>query len=133
MMNKVLIISGSKSDNEIVDKLKLEFKKYKINFIHEIFSAHRDTEKLLNFLKKLDSQIKIIVSVAGLSAALPGIISANCSLPVIGLPLSKNIFNGVESFLTMVETPKNVPVAVVGVDNYINACLFVNRILRNFK
>ena len=73
--------------------------------------------------------IKVLIAAAGGAAHLPGVVSAYTNLPVIGIPIKSKTFNGLDSLLSIVEMPKGVPVACVGVDNATNAVLFALRIL----
>lgn len=123
---KVAIIMGSKSDSEIADKVTDVFDEKSIKYEVQVISAHRDPEKLDEYLKKCDASV--IIAIAGLSAALPGVIASKTQKPVIGVPVSSKLM-GLDALLSIVQMPPGVPVATVGVDNGKNAALLAIRIL----
>jgi len=132
-MKDVLIIAGSKSDEEFVSqglKLCVELG---IDVEFKIYSAHRNLEELLQYLGEVEKngKTKVIVAVAGLAAALPGIIAAKVKLPVIGVPVDCGPLNGVDALLSIAQMPKGVPVATMAIGNagIINAIHFAKRIL----
>ena len=92
-----------------------------------LISAHRDPDKLDAYIKS--SNVKIFIAIAGLSAALPGVIASRSDKPVIGVPVSGTL-NGMDSLLSIAQMPKGVPVACVGVDNGDNAAWLAIRILK---
>lgn len=126
----VLIIAGSKSDEEIVKKVEKIFIENKISYGVEYCSFHREPERLINIVKNSDA--KIFIGIAGLSAALPGAIASFTDKVVIGVPVSGKL-NGLDALLSMVQMPKGVPVATVGIDNGENAAYLAIRILKNLK
>ena len=126
MKLKVAIIMGSKSDIEIADKVTEVFEEKNIEYEVQVISAHRDPEKLDEYLKKCDASV--IIAIAGLSAALPGVIASKTQKPVIGVPVSSKLM-GLDALLSIVQMPPGVPVATVGVDNGKNAALLAIRIL----
>ncbi len=121
----VLVIAGSKSDKEIVDKTESVLKG-KADYRMEYCSFHREPERLNKIVKESDA--KVFICIAGLSAALPGAVSALTEKPVIGVPVSGKL-NGLDALLSIVQMPKGVPVACVGVDNGENAAHLALRIL----
>lgn len=126
-MVKIHIIAGSNSDSKIIDKItsvldQTNEKEYKI----DICSAHRNPEKLNSIVKK--SSAKVFICVAGLSAALPGVVASITNKPVIGVPVSSAL-GGLDALLSIVQMPKGVPVATVGIDNGQNAAHLALRIL----
>ena len=125
------IIVGSDSDletmNNCVDKLN------ELNIDNEIVtaSAHRNPEKVTEYIKKWEaSGYKIIIAAAGMSAALPGVVASQTNLPVIGVPMKSDLM-GIDSLLSIVQMPKGVPVACMSVGKHgaINAALYAKRIL----
>ena len=125
------IIVGSDSDletmNNCVNKLN------ELNIGNEIVtaSAHRNTEKVTENIKKWGaSGYKIIIAAAGMSAALPGVVASQTNLPVIGVPMKSDLM-GIDSLLSIVQMPKGVPVACMSVGKHgaINAALYAKRIL----
>ncbi|RKY42557.1 MAG: 5-(carboxyamino)imidazole ribonucleotide mutase, partial [Candidatus Omnitrophota bacterium] len=108
-MKKILILLGSNSDlPQTEEGLKL-LKDLKINYELKVISAHRDPDKLRKYLKNIDRKgVKVIIACAGLSAALPGVVSSYVDIPVIGVPLYSKAFKGVDSLLSILQMPKGV-------------------------
>ena len=125
-MEDVAVISGSASDAAITDKVKKVLKENGVSFDDQIISAHRDPDRLDAYIKT--SPAKIFIAIAGLSAALPGVIASKTDKPVIGVPVSGTL-NGLDALLAIAQMPKGVPVACVGVDNGENAAWLAVRIL----
>ena len=126
-MADVAIISGSASDAKITDKVKKVLDENGVSYDAQVISAHRDPDKLDTYIKTSDC--KIYIAIAGLSAALPGVIASKSDKPVIGVPVSGTL-NGMDSLLSIAQMPKGVPVACVGVDNGENAAWLAVRILK---
>jgi len=129
-MADVAIISGSASDAAITDKVKKVLDGNNVSYDAQILSAHRDPDKLDAYVKA--SPAKIFIAIAGLSAALPGVIASRTDKPVIGVPVSGTL-NGMDALLSIAQMPKGVPVACVGVDNGDNAAWLAVRILKLLK
>jgi len=129
-MADVAIISGSASDAAITDKVKNVLDANGVSYEAQILSAHRDPDKLDAYVKA--STCKIYIAIAGLSAALPGVIASRTDKPVIGVPVSGTL-NGMDALLSIAQMPKGVPVACVGVDNGDNAAWLAIRILKLAK
>jgi 5-(carboxyamino)imidazole ribonucleotide mutase len=129
-MADVAIISGSASDAKITDKVKRVLDENGVSYDAQIISAHRDPDRLDAYIKTCDC--KIYIAIAGLSAALPGVIASKSDKPVIGVPVSGTL-NGMDSLLSIAQMPKGVPVACVGVDNGDNAAWLAIRILNLAK
>jgi 5-(carboxyamino)imidazole ribonucleotide mutase len=127
-MNKVAVILGSESDRAVADKAVKVLDEHKIPYEVSVISAHRNPEELDRYLRESDD-VSVIIAIAGLSAALPGIIASKTEKPVIGVPVSGKLF-GVDALLSMVQMPSGVPVGVVGIDNGENAALLALRILK---
>ena len=125
-MADVAIISGSTSDSAITEKVKKVFDENRVSYDAQVISAHRDPDKLDAYIKK--SGVKVFIAIAGLSAALPGVIASKTDKPVIGVPVSGTL-NGLDALLAIAQMPKGVPVACVGVDNGENAAHLAIRIL----
>lgn len=129
-MTDVAVISGSASDSAITDKVKKILEENTVSYEARIISAHRDPDTLDAFIKTSDA--KIFIAIAGLSAALPGVIASKTVKPVIGVPVSGTL-NGLDALLAIAQMPKGVPVACVGVDNGENAAWLAIRILKLIK
>ena len=126
----ISIIAGSTSDKEVYEKAEKVLKENNIKYDLQILSAHRDPEKLDDYLKNCESLIYI--AVAGLSAALPGVIASKTDKPVIGVPVSAKL-GGLDALLSIVQMPPRVPVACVGIDRGENAAYLAVRILNLLK
>ncbi|MCX6687753.1 MAG: 5-(carboxyamino)imidazole ribonucleotide mutase [Methanoregula sp.] len=126
-MADVAIISGSTSDSAITDKVKKVLDENRVTYDAQVISAHRDPDKLDAYIKA--STCKVYIAIAGLSAALPGVIASKTDKPVIGVPVSGTL-NGLDALLAIAQMPKGVPVACVGVDNGENAAHLAIRILK---
>ena len=126
----VSIIAGSTSDKEIYEKAEKVFKENGIRYDFQVISAHRDPEKLEEYIRTSPS--KIYIAIAGLSAALPGVIASKTDKPVIGVPVSTKL-GGLDALLSIVQMPPKIPVACVGIDRGENAAYLAIRILNLLK
>jgi len=111
-MERVLIISGSKSDEEIAKQVISVLDAFGVQNRYEVASAHRNPDKVERLVR--ESSASVFVCIAGLSAALPGVVAARTSKPVIGVPVNAAL-DGLDSLLSIAQMPPNVPVACVGV------------------
>lgn len=125
-MAVVAVIAGSITDQEIQDRVCRVLQDHRVEYDRQILSAHRDPEKLEAYIR--ESRSRVFIAIAGLSAALPGIIASRTSRPVIGVPVSGTLL-GLDALLSMSQMPKGVPVACVGVNAAENAALLAIRIL----
>jgi 5-(carboxyamino)imidazole ribonucleotide mutase len=125
-MVQVSLIIGSKSDIMLGEAASEILEEFGVSHELQIISAHRNPEKLVNFVKKSDAQV--FIAIAGLSAALPGAVAANTIKPVIGVPKEVKL-GGLDSLLSIVQMPTGVPVATVGIDGSKNASLLAIEIL----
>jgi 5-(carboxyamino)imidazole ribonucleotide mutase len=128
-MNKVAILVGSKSDQAVADRAIKVLEANDIPYEVRVISAHRNPEELDRYLKENSDSFAVIIAIAGLSAALPGIIASKTEKPVIGVPVSGTLM-GMDALLSMVQMPSGVPVGVVGIDNGENAALLALRIVK---
>jgi 5-(carboxyamino)imidazole ribonucleotide mutase len=93
-------------------------------------SAHRTPELLDETLKKLEADgTEVIIAGAGLAAHLPGVIAGKTLIPVIGVPVCSGGLGGLDALLSIVQMPKPIPVAAVGVDNGANAAYLACQML----
>lgn len=127
-MVDIAIISGSKSDQAIVDKVTSRLNEKGASFEHKVLSAHRNPRELEEYISQTDA--RVFIGIAGLSAALPGVIASKTTRPVIGVPVSAKL-GGLDALLSIVQMPPGVPVASVGIDNGENAALLALRILES--
>ena len=127
---KVALIAGSTSDNAVYEKAEKVLKDNSIPYELKIISAHRNPEELDEYIKSCEALVYI--AVAGLSAALPGVIASKTDKPVIGVPVSAKL-GGLDALLSIVQMPPRVPVACVGIDRGENAAYLAIRILNLLK
>lgn len=125
-MTDVLIITGSKSDSEIAKKAGDTLNEFKVSHKLEVCSAHRNPEKLEAIVRK--SGAKVFIGIAGLSAALPGVIASKTTKPVIAVPVNVKL-DGLDALLSCMQLPPGIPVGTVGIDNGKNAALLAVSIL----
>ncbi len=127
----VLVIVGSESDrSQIQYGLDLLDEK-KISYDFKIFSAHRNLKALIEFLDENENNYSVVITGAGLSAALPGVVASLVKKPVIGIPLVSGDLSGVDALLSMLQLPKDVPCATMGIgkQGVLNAVHLTERIL----
>ncbi|MDR2655224.1 MAG: 5-(carboxyamino)imidazole ribonucleotide mutase [Oscillospiraceae bacterium] len=128
-MSEVLIIFGSKSDTEKMRGAALALKELEISYSARILSAHRVPEKLEETVAAFEARGgKVIIAGAGLAAHLPGVVASRTCLPVIGVPINGAI-GGLDALFSIVQMPKSIPVATVGLDISYNAGLLAAQIL----
>ncbi|MCP4581269.1 MAG: 5-(carboxyamino)imidazole ribonucleotide mutase [candidate division Zixibacteria bacterium] len=130
--SKVLIVLGSKSDEEAMKGCLRFLDKFEIAYSYEISSAHRNPDKTRQLAETArDKGIMVIIAAAGMAAALPGVIASHTTLPVIGVPLSGSALNGVDALYAIVQMPAGVPVASMAIGSHgaKNAALLAVRIL----
>ncbi len=125
MIMGVCVILGSKSDFEKVKGALDILEEFKVSYDIHVASAHRTPNLVKEIVEKTEHEVFLIF--AGLSAALPGFVASLTEKPVIGVPLSGSV--PFDSLLSMVQMPKGVPIAVVGVDNVVNGALMCIEIL----
>ena len=130
---KVAIVMGSQSDYAVMKKCEEILKILKIKFETKIVSAHRTPERMFTFAKKAaKNNFAVIVAGAGGSAHLPGMIASISILPVIGVPVETKKLKGLDSLLSMVQMPKNVPIGCLAINGSFNAGLLAASIIGNF-
>lgn len=130
-MPKVLIIVGSKSDLEYAETCSAELSRFNIEAKIEVSSAHRHPQRTADLCATAQSYgYEVIIAMAGLSAALPGVAAAHSLLPVIGVPLPAAL-GGLDSLLSVTQMPPGIPVAAVaiGTPGAKNAAVLAARVL----
>jgi len=125
-MAEVLIVIGSESDRKVADAAAQVLGEFGISNSIEVASAHRTPDKLEALISKSDA--KAFIAIAGLSAALPGVIASKTTKPVIGVPVNVKL-EGLDALLSMMQMPPGIPVATVGIDNGKNAALLAAEII----
>jgi 5-(carboxyamino)imidazole ribonucleotide mutase len=127
---KAAIIFGSKSDQAVMRKAAGVLKEFGVAYTSHVLSAHRVPEALEKTLRELEAGgAELIIAGAGLAAHLPGLIAARTLLPVIGVPIVSGSLGGMDALLSIVQMPRPVPVAAVGLDNAANAAYLAVGIL----
>ncbi len=129
-MKKVAIIMGSDSDFPVVQKAVKKLKEFDVPYEVHVMSAHRTPEAACDFAKNAKKNgFGVIIAAAGMAAHLAGVLAANTTLPVIGIPIKSAAFDGMDALLATVMMPTGIPVATVAVDGAGNAGVLAVEIL----
>lgn len=129
-MAVVAIVMGSDSDWKIMQQAQQVLGEFGVEAEVEVLSAHRTPEKMIAWGKAAAHRgVKVIIAGAGGAAHLPGMLASVTSLPVVGVPVSLNHLDGMDSLLSIVQMPAGVPVATVSIDGAKNAGLLALKIL----
>ena len=124
------IIMGSQSDEPTMQKAADILDQLEVPYDVTVCSAHRNPERTAKYASGAkDRGLKAIIAGAGLAAALPGVVAAHTTLPVIGVPCASGALNGVDALYAIVQMPPGVPVACVGIDNARNAAVLAAQIV----
>jgi len=124
------VIMGSDSDWPVLEAAHSVLNEFGIAHEVRVISAHRTPDDMLAYADEAHARgLKVLIAAAGGAAHLPGMIASATSLPVIGVPVNITKLEGLDSFLSIVQMPRGVPVATVGIDNAANAALLAVRIL----
>ena len=125
----VSIIMGSTSDLPVMEKAAKFLDEMGIFFEMNAFSAHRTPQEVEAFARSAEERgLKVIIAGAGMAAALPGVVAASTTLPVIGVPI-KGMLDGLDAMLSIVQMPPGIPVATVGVNGAQNAAILAAEML----
>ncbi len=125
----VSIIMGSTSDLPVMEKAAAFLDSMDIPFEMNAFSAHRTPVEVERYAREARERgIKVIIAGAGMAAALPGVIAANTTVPVIGVPI-KGMLDGLDAMLSIIQMPPGIPVATVGVNAALNAAILAVEML----
>ena len=125
----VSIIMGSTSDLPVMEKACQLLNDMQVPFEVNAFSAHRTPAEVEQFARQAQQRgLRVIIAAAGMAAALPGVIAANTTLPVIGVPI-KGMLDGLDAMLSIIQMPPGIPVATVGVNGALNAALLAVQML----
>lgn len=129
MQPLVSIIMGSTSDLPVVKKAADFLDQMEVPFEMNALSAHRTPKEVEEFASGArDRGIKVIIAAAGMAAALPGVIAASTSLPVIGIPLDATM-GGKDAMLSIIQMPPGIAVATVGINAAMNAAVLAVQML----
>ena len=126
----VSIIMGSTSDLPVMEKAAQLLNDLHVPFEMNALSAHRTPEAVEEFAKGARQRgIKVIIAAAGMAAALPGVIAANTTLPVIGVPVKGSVLDGVDALYSIIQMPPGIPVATVAINGAMNAAILAVQML----
>ena len=125
----VSIIMGSTSDLPVMEKAAAFLDSMEIPFEMNALSAHRTPAEVESFAREAKGRgVKVILAGAGMAAALPGVIAASTTVPVIGIPI-KGMLDGLDAMLSIIQMPPGIPVATVGVNGALNAAILAVEML----
>lgn len=126
----VAILMGSASDADVMKKAEDALGEFGVAVESNVISAHRKPEALVAYIKDANSRgVGAFICGAGMAAALPGVVAAHTSKPVIGVPIESGSLKGLDALLSIVQMPPNVPVATVAVNGARNAGILAVQIL----
>jgi phosphoribosylaminoimidazole carboxylase PurE protein len=129
-VSQVGIIVGSRSDIEVAQRAAAVLAELEVEAEVRVISAHRAPDLLSKFVASAPERgIGVFIAIAGLAAHLPGVVASQTTLPVIGVAMPGGVADGLDALLAIVQMPKGVPVAAVGVGNGENAALLAAQIL----
>lgn len=134
-MKDILFIIGSESDKEAIQPgLDLAAEKG-LSLELKVLSAHRNLPEIMEFLGAHSAEYRVILTAAGLSAALPGVVASQVKNPVIGIPLVSGSLSGMDALLSILQLPKGVPCATMGIgkQGVLNAVHLAERIINVAK
>ena len=129
MKPQVSIIMGSTSDLPVMEKACKLLDELQVPFEVNALSAHRTPDAVEQFARGAKERgLRVIIAGAGMAAALPGVIAASTTLPVIGVPI-KGMLDGLDAMLSIIQMPPGIPVATVGVNGAQNAAILAVEML----
>jgi len=127
---RVAIVVGSRTDIAAAEKAAAVLGELGVPSEIRVISAHRAPQLLARFVAAAEERgIRVFIAIAGLAAHLPGVVASQTTLPVIGVPMPGGVADGLDALLAIVQMPKGVPVATVGVGNGENGGLLAAAIL----
>ena len=130
MQPLVSIIMGSTSDLPVMEKAMKFLDEQQIPFEVNALSAHRTPEAVEEFAKGASARgIRVIIAAAGMAAALPGVIAASTTLPVIGVPIKGSVLDGVDALYSILQMPPGIPVATVAINGAMNAAILAMQMI----
>ena len=130
MVAQVGIVYGSPSDKDKMGHAAATLQRFGVESEMEAMSAHRSPERVREYATRAEDRgLLVLIAGAGRAAHLAGVVAAHTTLPVIGVPLSGGIMDGMDALLSTVQMPSGVPVATVGIDAAANAGVLAVQIL----
>lgn len=129
---KAAVIMGSTSDLDKVTPAVTILKDWGVDVKVRCLSAHRAHKELSEFMDEINSDgTEVVITAAGMAAALPGVVASQTVLPVIGVPLSGSVLDGVDALYSIVQMPSGIPVATVAINGAKNAAWLALQIMGN--
>jgi len=126
----VAIVMGSDSDLPVMTKAAEVLEEFAVDYSMHILSAHRTPDEALALARNAQAEgYKVLIAGAGMAAHLPGVLAAQTTLPVIGVPLASPTTGGVDALWSIVQMPPGVPVATVAINGAKNAAYLALEIL----
>ena len=126
---KVSIVMGSKNDFVKLKDAVSILKEFNVEVSVRALSAHRCHDQLAEYIKEVENDVDVIIAAAGKAAHLPGVVAAMTTTPVIGLPISASVLDGMDALLSIVQMPPGIPVATVGIDAAKNAGILAIQVM----
>jgi 5-(carboxyamino)imidazole ribonucleotide mutase len=127
---RVAVVMGSKSDLSKVEPAITLLKSFNVAVDVRILSAHRTPVELTNFINETKvNGTEAIIAAAGMAAALPGVVASQTIIPVIGLPISGSVLDGMDALYSIVQMPSGIPVATVAINGSKNAAYLALQII----
>jgi 5-(carboxyamino)imidazole ribonucleotide mutase len=126
------VVMGSASDWEAMQHCAAQLEALGVPFETRVLSAHRTPRELSAWIEDAESRgAEVFIAAAGMAAALPGVVAAQTTRPVLGVPMETKISGGLDSLLSMVQMPGGIPVGVlaVGKAGAVNAAILATQIL----
>lgn len=121
---------GSTSDLPVMEKAAQLLNDMQVPFEMNALSAHRTPQEVEEFARNAQGRgVKVIIAAAGMAAALPGVIAANTTLPVIGVPVKGSVLDGVDALYSIIQMPPGIPVATVAINGAMNAAILAVQML----
>lgn len=113
---KVAIIMGSDSDWEVMERCYQQLQDFAIPTDVQVRSAHRTPEAVTDYVRQAEQEgVRVFIAAAGMAAALPGVVAAHTTRPVIGVPLVSGSLAGLDALMSIVQMPPGIPVATVSI------------------
>jgi 5-(carboxyamino)imidazole ribonucleotide mutase len=122
-------VLGSTSDLALIEKTKKTLSDFGIACEVTVASAHRAPERVKKYAQSAEGKFDLLIAAAGMAAALPGVVAAHTTLPVIGIPVHSGALSGHDALFAIVQMPAGVPVATVAIDGAKNAAILAAQIL----
>jgi 5-(carboxyamino)imidazole ribonucleotide mutase len=126
------VVMGSASDWDTMQHCAQQLEAFGVPFETRVLSAHRTPKELAAWIEDAESRgLEVFIAAAGMAAALPGVVAAHTTRPVLGVPMESKLAGGLDSLLSMVQMPGGIPVGVlaVGRAGAVNSAILAAQIL----